>query len=551
MSLALIACAAPASIARAITQNTSNAQPSPRSNGLELPTLGQLAALRSAPGDSETVLRRVEMSGHAKLVSLDFDEATQTFVGRSMSAENLASLRDAVTRVLIEAGYVNSGARIPKQHVTDGRLTIDLIAGHLDRIRVAGARHFRSDYLEKRIRPFEDDPLNIRVLEERLQWLAADPLVQRVRAKLEPGLNPGEAVLVLKIREADPYVLSLFAGNDTVRSIGSEHMRVTAGHRNLLGNRDAFEAYLGQTPGLDEWKVNYSIPVNRFDTLVSASYRVSASKVVHSDVDLDAIRLESRSRTFSLGIEQPIRFGRRTEVVLGLRGDLRRAYSEVNGFGFFLSPGDDENGRVRASVVRTSQQITRRSRDSVFSLRSTFNIGVDLFSASKGDIGRGSNIPDGTFLSWLGQAYWVGRMPASYRRTQVIVRGDIQWSRDPLLGMERFAVGGQRTVRGYSENALVRDSGFAASVEIRIALLEKPRKGWTLELTPFVDGGRAWNRGDDPEADTLLSIGLGLRTRYKERLKISVEWGQPLLDQETSSDGLQGHGVHLQAEIGI
>lgn len=518
---------------------------------LKLPAVDELASLRRSQGHAHTVLHEISLDGHAKLVALDFDSATRPFLGKPATPENLAALRDAVTRVVIDAGFINSGARIPKQKIAEGTLSIDLVEGKLDRVRVVGARHFRSDYLEKRIRLDGDDPLNIGELERRLQWLAAEPLIKRVRAKLEPGLNPGEAVLVVNIREEDPYVLSLFVGNDTVRSIGSEHMRVTAGHRNVLGNRDSFEAYLGQTEGLDEWKVNYSIPLNRFDTRLFSSYRDSKSTVVRSNVDLDAIRLESRSRTFSIGIEQPVRFGKRTELKLGLRGDLRRAYSEVNGFGFFLSPGDDENGRVRASVLRVSQQISRRSRHSVFSLRSTVSLGLDVFKASKGEIGRGSNIPDGTFVTWLGQAYWVGRLPASLRKSQLIVRGDVQWSRDPLLGMERFSVGGQRTVRGYSENAVVRDSGFAASIELRVPLIKKPRKGWSIELAPFVDGGHAWNRGDLHDRDTLLSAGLGLRTRYRERLSISFEWGKRLLNQEASSNGLQGHGIHLQAEVGI
>jgi hemolysin activation/secretion protein len=522
--------------------------PAAAAAGVDLPGLSSLAKLRRLRIDPQNIVREIRFEGHPKLIGLDYSDVLDAFVGSALSAEDLASLRDATTRVLIEAGYINSGARIPRQSIGAGTLAIELIAGRLSRVEVEGTQHFRADYLEKRIRLLGNHPLNVHDLERRLQWLAAEPLIRQLTARLEPGLNPGDAVLKVEVEEALPYTLRLFAGNDTVRSIGSEHMRVFAGHRNLLGNRDAFEAYLGQSPGLNEWKVSYSTAINRFDTRLSASYRDSASEVVHSEIDLDAIRLESRSRTLSLGIEQPFRIGDRTELVFGVRGDLRRARTEVNDFGFFFTPGEDEKGRVRASVLRLTQQFTTRGSDSVLSARSTFSLGLDLFSASKGEIGRGSKIPDGTFLSWLGQVYWVGRLPERYRRSQIVARCDLQLARNPMLAMERMAVGGQRTVRGYPENAVIRDNGVAASLELRVPLIEGRARGWSLELTTFIDGGHAWNDAASSTAESLVSVGLGLRSRWNERLTFQLEWGQRLLSVDSSFGGIQGHGVHIQAQ---
>ena len=77
-----------------------------------------------------------------------------------------------------------------------------------------------------------------------------------------------------------------------------------------------------------------------------------------------------------------------------------------------------------------------------------------------------------------------------------------QISADPLLSIERFAIGGRDTVRGYRENQLVRDSGVVASAELRIPLWRDSLRRPLLELVPFMDYGTGWNDGPEPPDDT-------------------------------------------------
>ena len=81
-------------------------------------------------------------------------------------------------------------------------------------------------------------------------------------------------------------------------------------------------------------------------------------------------------------------------------------------------------------------------------------------------------MPDGKYFAWLGQGQYVRRLrPASRQpaaRLAARAPRQRQISADPLLSIEQFAVGGIDTVRGYRENQIVRDTGFAASVELHI-----------------------------------------------------------------------------------
>jgi hemolysin activation/secretion protein len=123
----------------------------------------------------------------------------------------------------------------------------------------------------------------------------------------------------------------------------------------------------------------------------------------------------------------------------------------------------------------------------------------------------GIGVADGTFASWLGQLQWVGRLPERFRSTEMLFRADLQLARDPLLPLEQFAVGGSRTVRGYRQNQLLRDNGFATSIELRIPLLRGQLGRDLLQLAPFADLGGAWNEAKTGGPKTLASVGLGLR----------------------------------------
>jgi len=519
---------------------------------LELPDIDSLDAMRSTAVRSEVRVDAIDLRGPAALRGAVRQKHLAPYIGRRLSPRELTELRDVLTARLIKVGYVTSGARIPVDALEENRLTVELVAGRLDSVVIEGVEHFATGRLEKRIEGKKDAPLNMKTLERRLQWIANEPLVERLTARLEPGLNPGEAVLYVELIERRPERAQLQLSNDVVPNVGSEHMRFVLGHDNLLGYRDSLEAYLGKSPGLDEWKVRYALPVNRFDTVLFASYRDSRSQIVHSDLDLDLIRLESRSRTLSIGVEQPFQLGRRSELRLAIRGDLRRAQSRVNDFGFFLAPGEDEQGKVRASVLRVIQGVTFQRVNRVFSARSTVSIGIDVFDASDGAISLGEDTPDGTFVAWLGQAYAAWRLPARYGRVEVASRLDIQVADDPMLAMERVAIGGQRTVRGYVENTVVRDNGAAASVEFRLPLLHERARGWSLQLVPFVDAGVAWNHAEPHRREWLASVGLGLSTRWRQNFRFDLQWGGRLIEVEDVPErGLQKHGFHIAAELRI
>jgi hemolysin activation/secretion protein len=214
---------------------------------------------------------------------------------------------------------------------------------------------------------------------------------------------------------------------------------------------------------------------------------------------------------------------------------------------FSFSPGAEE-GKSRVTALRFSQEWISRSQTRVLAASSRFSLGLDALGATR----REPGIPDGQYLAWLGQFQWVEVLNPS--GIQIIARVDAQFTDDSLLPVEQMAVGGRYTVRGYRENQLVRDQALLASLESRIPLVESSFFADYLNLAPFLDYGRAWNKDlPTPPIKSISSVGLGLRwgmtlVRSPVRLQSQFEiyWGYPLRDVDHAGNNLQDDGIHLQ-----
>ena len=134
----------------------------------------------------------------------------------------------------------------------------------------------------------------------------------------------------------------------------------------------------------------------------------------------------------------------------------------------------------------------------------------------------------------------------------MIARLDAQLALDPLLPLEQFAVGGHATVRGYRENRFVRDNGWVGSLEFRVPIWRRSSGRTVLELAPFYDYGRSWNRDrPTPQPEVLESAGLGLIAPISAMFYAEVYWGHALSDVPDISDehNLQDDGLHFRFRL--
>jgi len=492
-------------------------------------------------------VREIRVVGSTVFSPEELARVAAPYVNRELTAEDLEALRVALTLLYVNNGYINSGALLPDQAVTDGVVTYQIIEGRLINVEVEGNRWFRAGYFRRRLALGAGPPLNVNDLQQQLQLLLEDQRIRRLNAELKPGPQPGEGLLDVRVEERLPYRLFLEFNNYQSPAVGAERGLVTLEHQNLTGNGDILTLRYGKSEGVDPLlDFKYSLPLTARDTTVSLQYRKNTFAVVQKEFkDLD---IESDSEIYTVTLRQPVYRTLSDEIALELIGERLSNETSLLGRPFSLSPGA-QNGESVVTAIRAAQEWVHRTSSQVIAARSRFSVGIDALGSTLNN--HDEHIPDSRFFAWLGQFQWVRRLPVF--DSQVIFRSDLQLSANPLLVLEQTAVGGRYSVRGYRENTLVRDNAFLTSLEARVPLIRNVPGADYVELAPFVDYGRAWETARlTPDPQDIASVGIGLRWAatvpflFPLRPQLEVYWGHKLRDVKTSGGNLQDNGVHLQ-----
>lgn len=491
-------------------------------------------------------VRKIKVEGNTVLTNEELSIITAPYENRAVSFEELQALRREITTHYVNKGYINSGALIPDQPVVDGLITLMVIEGRLTEIGIEGDKYFDEEYLRDRLTAAAGPPLNISKIQQALLQLQEDPRINLIKAELKPGLGLGEGILQVRVRENKPYQIGLEVNNHQSPSVGSIRSELHLAHQNLTGYGDSLEGDFGFTEGLHDLDLSYAFPFNARDTSLKLQFRRSDSSIIEEF--LKPLDIKSKSESYGLTFSQPYYTSAASKFTLSLTGEHRRSKVWYDHDQPLLYAWGVEDGETIVSVIRFSKEWLNRNQYRVLALYSCLSLGIDAFGATMED-----EDVNAKFLAWLGQVQWVRRL--QFFDSQLVFRTDIQLARDPLLPLEKFAVGGMESVRGYRENQLVGDNGLVSSLEWRVPIFRYGHGTGLVELATFFDFGRTGhneikgtgNGVEQPSPQSIFSVGLGLRWAMIERIHFHLYAGQALKKvDDDQTDNLQDKGIHFR-----
>lgn len=502
-----------------------------------LPSDAELDALGAQAG---LVIRTLDLEGNTVIDDETLTLAAAPYLGRPLDSADLERLRRALTAVYVDQGYVNSGARLPEQTVSEERLRVEITEGRLGEIRIVGARRYRESVLRARLERAAGPPVRVPELESALRVLAQDPRIARLDARLEPGLEPGSSTLLVSIEEADPGSLAFSFDNYQSPSVGAYAGYADAAHLNPLGLGDRIGASATVSEGLYRIDGAYSIPIHPSGTELTAEVRYSHADIL--DPLLDELDIGNESLSYAFGLRQTLYRTPQDWIEAGLSLDIRENWSTIfDGEPFSFSAGTDF-GRSELRVLRADGSWTRRMSSSALTLRSIASAGLDVLGATMHHSPGSHDLPEGVFYSWVGQLRYFYRFDST--GVEVDLRGDLQLADRALLSLEQFVIGGPGSVRGYRTNQLAGDEGFSSGLEFRLPVLRTATGRKVLFLAPFAEVGRVWWKGDHESEGkrTLSGLGAGLEWDPHPNLTFRVDWAGALRDSGPNTD-LQDNGV--------
>lgn len=478
--------------------------------------------------------------GNTAFTDQELSAVLASWSDREISFLELLQAEAAITQHYTDAGYINSGAIIPANQTFSPEravVKIQIVEGAIEDIQITVNGRLDRNYIRSRIDRATQPPFNQQRLLEALQLLQLDPHIANISAELSAGVRPELSLLQITVKEADPLNVEFFADNGRAPSVGSFRRGVNLSHQNLFGFGDSFTAAYTNTDGSNAVDLSYSLPVNARNGTIAISGGFTDTEVI--EPPFDRIDITGDSRRYELSFRQPLYQTPRQEFALGITASRQESKTKLLGENFPLSPGANNDGETQISALRLFQEWTQRGPRSVLAARSQFNLGLGIFDATVNQ-----SAPDSRFFSWRGQAQYVRSLAPE---TLLVVRSDLQLTTTDLVPLEQFGLGGLHSVRGYRQDALLTDNGALMSAELRWPVLEVDKIDGVLQIVPFVDLGLAWNTGNnpDPDANTLLGVGMGLQLAVGNRINARLDWGFPLTDLNSRERTWQENGLYF------
>lgn len=487
------------------------------------------------------VLKSVIFTGNSVFTDAQLQRVINVYVDRQITISDLEAMRVAITQHYISEGFINSGAVLPSQDVSHGKVQIQIVEGTLDQINVTGIDGLDPHYIKLRLLPDNNSAFNLKDFQERYQLLLNNPMFDTFQGKFKPGIRPGQSSLDLTVVPASPFGVNIQADNHGVASSGEEQLSLHSYYLNPLGVGDNVAITLRKREGAVSGNLLYQVPLNYSDTLLTVQYSFNDSEVI--DEQIQVLDIESEFRSTDISISHPVISSLTKSVTVSGSLSVRENQGRLLQLPFSFASGEN-NGLSRVSVLRLSAQGSIRTSKDVWSGHIRYSHGIKAFNATNNN----NQLPDSDFSVLLMQLQYARLLSDGW---QFSWRADAQLSNDGLLPLEQFAIGGANTIRGYRENELVRDEGFSTSVQLTVPLFDEldysGRLG-SLDGYVFSDFGEGSFRSDIQDtADALWSVGMGFVWEFTPDWQVEAVFAHAINDPQSRPNSiLQDEGIHVR-----
>ncbi len=470
------------------------------------------------------MLTAIAFEGNTVVSEKELVSLAASYVGRSVTLADIYELADRVTAIYRSRGFILARAIVPAQTIRDGRLTIRIVEGDIDQVKIQGDAGGAKDYLQAYgHRIASTHPLTAPVLEREL-LLASDLPGFSVRSVLTPSpIKQGAADLTLVV---DPKPVEGFLAVDNRGSkylgpyevMGGVFFNDFLGTAGRLGINGVVTPETG--PDLAYGAVSYNQPIgwNGLRLFATASYTQTKPGSV-----LRLLDTKGHATSGDLGLSFP--FVRSRD--LNVEATLGFSYQDVLSQNFNTNPLFSDHVRtVNASVL--ANFLDSWGGDSSISLGVTQ--GLEVFGATKSSSTVKSRVgASGDFTRLNFEA--THEQPLFYRFSAMVGFAAQTSFNQSLLASEQFSLGGVSYDRAFDPSQETGDSAVAGKAELRLDALDRAAIFSNVQLYGFYEGGEVYQAkalAGMPDSQTLSSTGAGVRFAVADRFSADLEWAKPL-----------------------
>lgn len=513
--------------------------PPPAPPVFTLPSLPE-ASPSDAPRTATFTLLGVQVVGATAFGADELFDAYAAMLARPVGAAELDAIATRLVDRYRQAGYALVSAFAPPQLGENGIAVFRVIEGRIERIEIDGdVPREAAARIEATAAPMlGEHPSRLATLERRLLLIGDLPGIDigqpRLRA-IDAGTGRFELVIPARFRRAEAAAI---LDNRGSRDYGPVQLW-TSGAINAYDPQAAWTVQAGLLTApaspreLLYGQVGLTRSLGRDGIQLRA--QLSGSRNVAGG-PLGEVDARTGSARLTVGLAYPLLRARRSSLWGAVVAEAVRLVEDRAQRRFFV----DELRVLRASISASHLDGTGASNWAALQA----SLGIDALGASGPGALRSRQGADARFAKLRFDAARVQPLGGPW---SIELRAAAQIADDALFSAEAFELGGARIGRAFEPGALSGDHGIAGGLELRVDdALRLPTIGLVTAFA-FADGGAVWNEAASGLArETLASAGFGLRARFGERWRTSLELAQPVAGSVRS---LRGQGPRLYFSV--
>jgi hemolysin activation/secretion protein len=430
------------------------------------------------------------VEGNTVLSVAEIERAVTPFLGEKKTIADVESARKALEQRYQERGFQTVFVDIPEQRVTSGEVTLRVLEGRVDRVRVIGSRYFSIGEIRAVVQELAPGKVpDFNTVQQQLAEVnrTADRIVSPV---LRAGRTPGTVEVDLTVKDQLPLHGDVELNNKSSAFTSESRLSASVRWDNLWQRQ--------HSAGLNvQWSPEASNEVR----VLSANYLWRFER--GSDV-LSMYAVKSDSQVTLVGSAlilgdatiAGVRWVRPLLAPPGVFHSLTWGL-DYKRFGQTTLSAETDEADVLGALDYAPLSLAY-SLSWAGAARSNHSLGLTATSAPRGLLGNRDEEFRGRRV--LARAGWLV-LRADYTHERSLAprwglwtRWDALYASQPLVSNEQLALGGADSVRGYREGEIAVDRGARASVELR---------WWPWRLLPAA----AATAGAPPPAP--LGFGLG------------------------------------------
>ena len=497
----------------------------------------QTPATGAATANPRFDIQEYRVLGNSVLPIKDVERAVYPYLGPTRSIADVESARRSLEAAYHDHGFATVFVDIPEQQVDEGIVRLHVTEGKLRRVEVTGARYFSGREIRSAVPEAAVNTVpHLPTLQRQITDLNTQTPDRTVVPVLKAGPAPGTVDLALKANDKLPLHGSLELNNQASPDTASLRAIAALSYDDMFGRLDSLSAQYQFSPQVTGevgvFATTYSARLNDTGTHWAFLYINSSSNVTTTNVSAGggSLGVVGKGKVFGTRLLQPLAYTPSTTQSFTAGIDFKDFTEVVAGFNTpikYLNLSLDYSGAWRAPWFQ-------------WGLDTTANFGArDL-------VNREPQFENKRFGASASYMYLRSSLTFGFKLPKdftALLRIGGQYSVDPLVSNEQYAIGGVDSARGYLEAEDLGDMGIRASAQFGSPQLKAFAGKLRLDGFLFYDFARVSTidslPGELANAE-LRSLGSGINLVAFDSVTGALIWAYPLADGPAGTHAHEG-----------